>query len=223
MTYEELQDPDASGVEVMRAFASDDELGGILSETNDPEKVQWIDAHEVYQNNRGLTIVQNHFTYALNLVAGSQDPVEKLPHTMAMKEKIQRFVTGLSSIFPTLAEWNASELSFHLYDDSEIGLSRHRDNMRFIGMIAILTVDGECDLVIGDSNNETAITVRPGDLTLLRAPGLIQADQEIRPEHSVRNITTGTRLSMMLRHNQRPQEVIPGFRFNNWSPEESSV
>ena len=222
MRYKELRDLEGTGVEIINGFADQTEVSSVLQEANDSERVQWLDAHEVYKNNRGLTIIQNHFTFALKLSEGDQSFLDQLPGTVALKERTQRFINDLSTIFPPLANWEADELSFHLYDDKEVGLSRHRDNLRFIGVIAIISLSGECDLVITDKGKDIELPVVPGDLCLLRAPGLIDSHTEIRPEHSVQNLRSDTRLSMMLRANDRPTEAIKGFKFNNWNPDNQS-
>lgn len=216
MLYRELADLEGAGVEIINGFASCPEIDSVLKETRDPERVQWLDAHETYKNKRGLTIVQNHFTFALKLSAGDRSFLARLPQTMALKERTQKFINGLAGAFPSLADWEADELSFHLYDTKEVGLSRHRDNQRFVGVVAIISLDGECDLVVTHQGQDIELPVIPGDLCLLRAPGLIDTDEEIRPEHSIQNLRTDTRLSMMLRANNRPTEAIPGFKFNNW-------
>ena len=218
MRYKELLDPKRSGVEVINGFAGPAEVGSVREEAADPKRVQWLDAHETYQNQRGLTIVQNHYTFALKLSAGDQSFLERLPKTVELKERTQQFIRGLAAVFASLATWEADELSFHLYDDREVGLSRHRDNRRFVGLVAIISIGGECDLVITHQGRDINLPVAPGDLCLLRAPGLIDSPSETRPEHSVQNLRTDTRLSMMLRANDRPTEAIKGFRFNNWDP-----
>lgn len=216
MSYETLSDPRNSGAVIIENFADDFACAAVLAETRDPAKVQWTDDHETYVNQRGLTIVQNHFSFALKLSRGDQTPLHHMPATVALYQRTEKFVKSLADLFPSLASWQADELSFHLYDDAEVGLSRHRDNARFIGLIAIVAIDGECDLVITEDDKDTALSVTPGDLCLLRAPGLINTDQEIRPEHSIQNLRTDTRLSMMLRANALPDKPIQGFRFNNW-------
>lgn len=216
MAYQALADPDGIGAEIIEGFASQGEVEAVLTETKDPARVEWLDEHDVYENKRGITIVQNHFSYALKLSAGDQSPLESLPQTVALYQKTERFINGLSRIFPSLATWQADELSFHLYDHKDVGLSMHKDNARFTGLIAIVAIDGECDLVITHKGENIPLPVRPGDLSLLRAPGLINAKSDLRPEHSVQNLRTDTRLSMMLRANDRPLESIKGFRFNNW-------
>lgn len=223
MRYQELADPNGLGVEILEGFVGEPELAAVHGETLDPNRVNWHDVHSVYKNQRGLTIVQNHFAYAHKLSAGDQSPLEKIPNAVALYKRTERFIQGLSHVFPLLVDWQADEMSFHLYDDKEVGLSRHRDNLRFYGLIAILAIDGECDLVITRDGEDTPHHVMPGDLTLLRAPGLIDVGEgvEVRPEHSVQNLTSDTRLSMMIRANNRPTESIEGFIFNNWSGDTS--
>ncbi|MCY4010975.1 MAG: hypothetical protein OXF30_02840 [Candidatus Saccharibacteria bacterium] len=216
MRYHELRDSQGIGLEIINNFANQAEVKAVTKEANDPTKVDWLDAHETYQNQRGLTIIQNHFTFALKLSAGNQAWLDKLPATADLKKRVQQYIQNLADVFPSLANWRADELSFHLYDNPDIGLSFHRDNLRFIGLIAIIAIDGECDLVVRHQKQDYDFKVVPGDLCLLRATDLINTETELRPEHSVQNLKSPTRLSMMLRANNRPTETIPGFKFNNW-------
>jgi len=218
VSYEALIRPDGLGATIIRDFANPEEIAAVLAESKNPEKVDWHDSHDTYENQRGLTIVQNHYSYALKLSAGDQTPFDAIPSTVALCRRTQRFINSLSPIFPSLADWQPDELSLHLYDDQDVGLSKHRDTLRFTGLIAIIAIDGTCDLAITHNDEEIPILIEPGDLSLLRAPGLIDCDTEVRPEHSVQNLRTPTRLSMMLRANNRPTEAIKGFHFNNWHP-----
>lgn len=218
LKYEQLSDPEAMGVEIIHNFISPAEVDSIMREINNSSKIDWLDAHEVYKNERGLTITQNHFTFALKLSAGDQSILKALPRVVELKDRIQDFIRDLSELFPTLDSWQADELSFHLYDDQDVGLSQHRDNKRFTGLVAIASLYGECDFIVRHKDQDIKLPVRVGDLCLLRATELFNSDKELRPEHSVLNLKTDTRLSMMLRANNRPTEAIKGFKFNNWNP-----
>jgi alkylated DNA repair dioxygenase AlkB len=220
MEYSNLSNECANGVEIIRGYVGQEELVEVNNEINTPDKVEWLNAHEVYENKRGLKIIQNHDTFALKLNNADETFLDNLPKTKILYIRTENFIRSLNEYFPSLIGWTADELTLHLYDDKEVGLSRHRDNTRFIGLIAIISLDGICDLSIRHNEEDIDYTVKPGDLTLLRATDLIESDNEIRPEHSVINLQTPTRLSMMLRANSKPNELVPGFRFNNWFPEE---
>ena len=217
MSYENLADEKASGVEIVNNFVTIEQIEAVLNELADEQKVDWYDAHEVYQNQRGLTITQNHFTFALKLSRGDQSILKQLPAIDQLKTKTEDFINNLAETFPSLANWQADEVSFHLYDDQEVGLSKHRDNLRFVGLVAIVALEGQADLVISRPDDDLILPTEPGDLCLLRAPGLIESELEIRPEHSLLNLKTETRTSMMVRANNRPGEPLAGFKFNNWS------
>jgi hypothetical protein len=104
------------------------------------------------------------------------------------------------------------------YDDPNIGLSFHKDNLRFTGLVAVLALEGQCDLLARSNewNKPDTLTTEPGDLCLLRASGLLDLDFDYRPEHSVVNLRTPTRTSLMLRANKRPFEQLEGSKFDNW-------
>lgn len=220
---DQLAVPRATGVAKFDGFVDGDLLRGMQAEAEDQNRIKWRDNHETFENARGMTIVQNHDVYALNLAIGDQSYLDLIPSAVEASTKVQRFITGLSSIFPSLVDWQYNELSLHRYDDPKLGLSFHKDNKRFIRLIAILSVDGECDLLTrkGEGKRVTTLPASPGDLFLLRAPELItprmfRRKADLRPEHSVVNLRTLTRTSLMLRLNKRPSERLKGFEFDNW-------
>lgn len=213
----EFIDPGKDGVVIIKEFTAAANLSDISAELADPERIAWRDNHSTYVNKRGLKIVQNHDTFALKLSDGDQSMTERMPAVMRNARSIQVFIQRLGIIFPSLDNWEADELSLHRYD-AKLGLSRHKDNARFIGVIAISALEGECDLEVSNDAGTTAYPTHPGDLIMLRAPGLIDSDEDLRPEHAVVNVRTPTRTSLMLRANNRPDETIPGFHYENWSP-----
>ena len=215
--YHDLSEPGRSGVLRVPEFIGGLLLEAVQTELSDPSRVAWRDNHSTFVNKRGLTIVQNHDVYALRLTAGDDTKLKRLPAVAAAAHSVRRFVRRLGQSFPVLANWQPDELSLHRYDDAEVGLSFHKDNLRFTGAIAILSLEGDCDLAVRSvQGNVTAYPAEPGDLFLLRAPGLIDSDDDLRPEHAVLNLRTPTRISMMLRQNRRAAERLPGFEFDNW-------
>ena len=217
-TYRELLDPKGSGVAHLPGFMSTTDRKSVLSELADQGRVTWQDSHHAtYTNQRGLTIVQNHDTFALKLSRGDQRPLARLPYFRAAIGAIKRHVREMSVAITPLRAWVPDEASVHRYDNAEIGLSFHKDNARFVGLIAILSLDGVCDLAVQRPQGIVCHTANPGDLVLLRAPGLIHSTEDLRPEHAVVNLRTPTRTSLMVRANDRPDDIIPGFTFANWT------
>ena len=119
----ELKEPGRSGVARAEQFIGSILLDAIQGELHDPARVAWRDNHDTYVNQRGLTIVQNHDVYALKLSDGDQTPLERIPVIEGTTRKMQRFVRWLAPDFPSLAAWEADELSLHCYDDADVGLS----------------------------------------------------------------------------------------------------
>lgn len=219
---EKFSEPKTDGILHIPDFLSESELENIWEEIDDPVRVKWRDNHSTFENKRGLKVVQNHDVYALKLSDGDHEPLRKIPHLRATKSKITRFVHSLWDHFPTLIAWQPDELVLHRYDDRKVGLSRHKAHTKFVGVIAIASLEGECDLAIYKmgGKRKNLYPTKPGDLTLLRAPELFKTDKDIRPEHAVINLRTPVRTSMMLRDNNRPKEILPGAQFENWQPEE---
>lgn len=154
---------------------------------------------------------------------------------------MQMTVLSLASphLFPNLAKWDADEISYHQYY-KELGLSAHKDNKRFWGIIAIVATHGTSDFVVYDREpleygfdeqlqkevvtkwdvkSRLAVPTRPGTLLLMRATSLYEEMRsEDRPEHGVEN-TSLDRESCMIRANLRPEEYLKGFEYFNWEGE----
>lgn len=210
----------------------------LLEEMADPKAVQWWDVHETYTNKRGKVIIQNHDVFALKLSRGDQAPVEAAPRMRQLAQEEEAFIQSLGTIFPSLLGWTADEMSYHDYDDTEIGLSFHRDNTRFPGVVAVTTVANGSDFCIlseteiTERNPDTGekevlertwhstltIPVRPRSLVLMRAPGLVSElpGEDLRPEHGVYNVWKGGRTAFMLRANTKPDDTSYEFQYANW-------
>lgn len=215
---ERLGDPGKDGVAHIPGYLGEADLEPIWEEM---ESIKWCDEHKKYQNKRGLKIVQNYFSHSLKLDQGDQAWREQMASINGVALQIRKFVQNLWDFYPPLVDWRPNELTFHKYDDSDVGLSRHKDSKRFVGVIAIASLEGKCDFGIWREGKTTLYPTEPGDLLLMRAPGLIKTDQDIRPEHSVVNIRTPIRTSMTLRQDAQPDQVFGGAKFANWQPEDT--
>lgn len=219
------------GVVALKGVLGAEFHAALLNEIANPERVVWRDAGETYINNRGLEIVQNHDVFSLK-TEGTYDPIWAVPKMAQLAIESELFVQSLADRYPTLGGWQADEMSYHRYYDKEVGLSFHRDNMRFPDLILVVAVDGECDFQVTDRTpiyggdgkivdwdwrSTYTIPTQPGDMVLTRAPGLlVDMGPSDRPEHAVMNMRTPTRTSFMLRANSRPLDRNYGFQYFNW-------
>jgi hypothetical protein len=217
--------PDGPGVLPIANFIGGKALEGIQLESDEPERMPWWNAGMSYLNKRGLMIVQNHDVYALKLDLGDQEPLTRIPHAAMAMRSITSFIQGLAPALPRLGLWTPDELSLHRYYDPDVGLSFHRDNERFDGVIAVLSVEGECEFKVRDDEQDQSpktYDMLPGTLSLLRASRLFEELPDLLcPDHAVVNLKTPIRKSMQLRDNRRPGELVPGFTFANWHPDQA--
>jgi hypothetical protein len=102
--------------------------------------------------------------------------------------------------FATPLRFNGSAL--HRYPPGRLGISPHRDSARSVNLIAVFVLEGKGRFfVCRDRDGRDAVDLpnAPGDLILLRAPGLMGAD--VRPFHGVAEIAE-QRTTFTLRQQQ---------------------
>lgn len=106
-------------------------------------------------------------------------------------------------------DWKPNEATVMCFDGPRSGISPHRDHVRFVRLIAILSLEGEGELTIVDDRAGeevvAAFTCRPGDLMLLRGP---TPDERVertdpRPLHAVSGPPVGRRTSLAFRMDTR--------------------
>jgi hypothetical protein len=215
--------PEGIGTFVIPETLNSGQIAYMQEEIFDPFSVPWRDNHNVFVNKRGLKIIENHDVFALKAKAGDQRWLNRVPRMQALAETIGAVIRSQATHFPALESWSIDEISLHRYDNSEVGLSRHRDNLRYIGMIAVLTLEGESDFITWDEDgNEHIVVVKEGDLVLNRAtdlyPASLRDGQKVNlcPDHAVVNVRTPHRTSFILRDNAKPEYAYNGFEYENW-------
>lgn len=180
------------------------------------EGLPWLDAYKRYRNKRGAEIIQRYRTFALDLLHGPDELLQEMPHTRNLIFRTEEVVRGLG--IATLAGWTVNEIGINYYDNPELGITYHRDNHPFRGAVAVASVEGECDFKVRSGDREESFRNVAGDLTLMRAPGLIDVpvleDFEERPEHAVGKIYRIPRISVVMR-NSVAEDVLPDFQYNN--------
>jgi hypothetical protein len=110
------------------------------------------------------------------------------------------------SDLPGLGRWWPNEAYVQRYEPGALGVSPHLDSKRFTVLVAIFTIEGSarfalCQTRAGEILQEWE--AGPGSLTLLRGPGLVDAEDR-RPFHTVHGPTAGRRFSITFRMNEQP-------------------
>lgn len=139
-----------------------------------------------------------------------------LQQTVAIDSAAHPVVAGLADALVAavrtlagLGEFRPNEASFLRYEGPETGISPHRDHARHRLLVAVFTLRGVARFaVVADRAGRQVIAEQdtgPGDLWLLRAPGL-DGVEDGRPLHTVGPPRRGPRLSLALRMNARRGE-----------------
>lgn len=104
-----------------------------------------------------------------------------------------------------LTTWRPNEVTVQRYLPGAIGITPHLDGKRYRRLVAVLTLEGTARFSIHgerDGPEVAAWDAGPGDLTLLRGPGLADL-RDGRPFHAVGAPTHAPRLSLGLRMDAR--------------------
>lgn len=99
-----------------------------------------------------------------------------------------------------------NDLIVQRYHAGSAGITPHRDHIRYVGLVALVTLEGQARFLLCDDRggaNPRPIGLAPGGLTLMRAPGF--AGRHDRPFHCVIEVTE-PRVSLGLRQDTRPGE-----------------
>lgn len=108
-----------------------------------------------------------------------------------------------------LATWRPNEVSVQRYRPGPLGIEPHRDNLRYRGLVAIFTTKGCARFRVLEAREGGVLaewTPHPGDLVLLRGPGLAGV-RDGRPFHAIDAPERGQRWSVSFRQNARPDEA----------------
>ncbi len=104
---------------------------------------------------------------------------------------------------PLSGPFQFNDLVVQRYPRGSLGITPHRDHVRYEGLVALITLSGTARFFIcADRSGQDAreVPCPPGNLVLMRAPGF--AGGRDRPFHFVRDVTR-PRLGLGLRHDVR--------------------
>lgn len=93
-----------------------------------------------------------------------------------------------------------NDLAVQHYPRGSLGITPHRDHIRYQGLVAIVTLSGAARFFLSTDragHGEREVPCPPGHLLLMRAPGF--AGSQARPFHCLREVAH-TRLGLGLRY-----------------------
>lgn len=181
----------------------------------------WTRQFNNVENDEGH-VVQRFYAFAHKYGRGDQALLEKLPTFNSLGKLITKeVVEPLAEMFPSLKTWELDELTAQRYPHDEGVITWHRDLARHPGVIATGNIVGEATLSVRDLQfQDRPIFLMPGDVVVLRAPGLFDKsliEGDIRPRHAVTSLhSKGDRISITARANSIPDEPIKNFYYHNW-------
>lgn len=199
---EAMEEMQATGVAFVPAMLKEDFRKRLADEV---EKLSFKRATEV------VGVVRQAFDYCAFLGTVPDNPCLETIRC-ATQELVRRAGEKLAD--PGLMNWFGREVAVNRYG-RDGGLGAHRDLKRHPDVLAIWNVCGSCDFeMLSDREGHVlkSFQPHPGDLVLLRGMG----SPDRRPFHRVSNVIgEGPRISVTVRHDTDPDNLIAGFTYAN--------
>ena len=102
-----------------------------------------------------------------------------------------------------------NDLILQRYPAGSRGITPHRDHVRYVGLVAIVTLAGRARFFLCNDRGGAGareIPIPPGGLCLMRAPGF--AGLTDRPFHYLSDVGETGRISLGIRHDTRPGDPL---------------
>lgn len=129
-------------------------------------------------------------------------PLEGFPLVRELRGELARRVRAEGRGVRGLRTWMPNEVGVARYRHGSIGITPHLDGRRYRRLVVVVTVCGRARFAVCRSRDAGDVVqawwVGPGDLVLLRGPGLAGL-RDGRPFHLVEGPRRGTRLSLGFR------------------------
>jgi hypothetical protein len=145
---------------------------------------------------------------------------EGMPFLRQLQLATEELIRSSLEICQSLGSWNAIDIVVQRYGYNGV-LTGHKDLARHPYIIASFTVTGSCRFEVLETRDGQVIKSmqpKPGDLMLLRAPGLASPPGiDDRPFHRVSGALDPDepRISVTFRDNIAPDQTIYGFTYLN--------
>jgi hypothetical protein len=134
-------------------------------------------------------------------------PSEGFPLLTQLASELRERVRSHGRGVRGLATWVPNEVGVTHYVPGSIGITPHLDGKWYRRLVVVVTVFGRAPFAICASRNPDDVvdrwTAGPGDLILMRGPGLAGA-RDGRPFHLVEGPRRGERLSLGVRMSAKP-------------------
>lgn len=129
-------------------------------------------------------------------------PSRDFPELSALAAELGELVRSEARAVRGLATWRPNEVGIARYAPGSIGITPHLDGKWYRRVVVVATVSGRARFAICRSRDPddvvAAWTTTPGDLVLMRGPGLA-GHRDGRPFHLVEGPRRGDRLSIGIR------------------------
>jgi len=130
------------------------------------------------------------------------DPMAAFPLTRLLCDHLVKVVRSHGEGIRGLATWEPNEVGVAHYASGSIGITPHLDGKWYRRLVAVVTLYGEARFAVCGSRDPADVVVEwsvgPGDLVLMRAPGL-SGHRDGRPFHLVEGPRGRERLSLGVR------------------------
>lgn len=123
------------------------------------------------------------------------------PRVLALGRRVRELV---QSELPT---WCINSVRAQLYRPGEVGIDWHRDYLRDLQLIAVMSLIKKAQFDIKLNSGEVRWTLEPGDLVLMRGT-LLNGNVDDRPRHRVAPPEDGQRLSIAYRMESQNPPVL---------------
>jgi hypothetical protein len=134
-------------------------------------------------------------------------PADAFPVLTGLCRELRDLVRMQGRGIRGLATWEPNEVGIAHYVPGSIGITPHMDGRWYRRLVIVATVYGRAPFAICRSRDPDDVAERwtagPGDLVLMRGPGLAGA-RDGRPFHLVEGPRRGERLSLGIRMSARP-------------------